>query len=109
MIWSSDQSDPPHYTTVANGIIEQLLNDGYFVSAYWSAINIEGKEVIIDVSVRHKICPEFPGSTVGWIVCGPAPTVVTITGRNSGKSLCIDAADPKSFQKLRRFVKTASR
>ncbi len=109
MIWSSDQGNPPHYTPVANGVIEQLLEDGYFISAYWDQTRTEGMQVVIDISLPHGIFSEFPGITIGRVVCGPPPTAITAVGRHLETGLCLDAADSKSFQKLARFFRAAGR
>jgi hypothetical protein len=109
MIWSSDQGDPPYYTPVANGVIEQLLGNNYFVSAYWDQTRAEGMQVVIDISLPHGIFSEFPGMTISRVVCGPPPTAITAIGRHREAGLYLDAVDPESFQKLNRFLKAAGR
>lgn len=109
MIWTSDKGNPPFFTLVANGVIEYLLGHKYFLSAYVADHSADKNVVVIDISERHRIFPEFPGPTLGRVVHGPGETEIHAVGRHQEDGLSLDAADPKSLPKLGRFFRDAGR
>lgn len=106
--WSSDKGHPPRFTMLANGVIEHLLERGYYLCAYWFSAHYRGPRVTIDVSAPHAIFPEFPGPTLGRVDCGPDPTELELSRVGGTDKLCLDAADPKSFDMIDDYFLTAS-
>lgn len=98
--WSSNRGPPPKFTLLANSIIEHLLECEYFISAYWFCANSRGPQVIVNISIKHAIFPEFPGPTIGHINCGPDPTELELFKFAENDKIRLDAADPTCFEKI---------
>lgn len=102
-MWSTDLGPPPAFTPVSNGIIE-LLVDHYYLSVYRTVGHISPESmIVIDVSRQHGIFKEFPGPSIGRIICGPEPTAVVVASSNDFDALHLDAADPDSMHRIERF------
>lgn len=103
-MWDSwSDKERPRFTDLANAVIEHMLETGYHVSVYWFTAFHRGPRVTIDVSKPHAIHPEWPGSTLGRIDCGPDPTEICINNFTSERLRNLDSADPAVFDHINQF------
>ncbi len=105
MIWSSNKNNPPYYTPIANGVIEHLLEDGYFLIVFWCDDHIIGRRVIINISKKNAIFTEFPDRNVGSVIHAPWCTQLTATSVDGNRKLVLDATNPQSLQLISKFFK----
>ncbi len=104
--WSSDKGPPPAFTLLSNGVIEHLLERGYYLVVYWFDSG-NGRVVSIDISQRHAIFPEFPGPSIGRVECqvGSPIAKLYLVGEDPQP---LDLADPKSFDSIDAYFLTVS-